>query len=203
MSDVPLTSRRARGGAAGAAPWRWRLALGVGAALVACGLLVWWQGTQRAAAQESEGSALCQAVLADLDAAVPASGPAAEDDPAALPVVQLEGVDVAGRITCRDASLDLPVAALGEEAGLLPVLEEGNGDELVVRVPVWLWRKEALGALAMGDSLVFVQVNGSRGSFSVEDTGVTNASFNDNFDLLVYTEGAFGEKTWVGCSQSS
>ncbi|MGN8688905.1 hypothetical protein ACTND8_03240 [Atopobiaceae bacterium HCP3S3_F7] len=55
----------------------------------------------------------------------------------------------------------------------------------------------------MGDSLAFVQVNGSRRSFSVKDTGVTNASFNDDFDLLVYTEGTFGEKTWVGCSQSS
>lgn len=203
MSDARLTSREKRGDAAGAAPRRWWLALAAGAVLVACGLLVWWMGMQCATAQASEGSALYQAVLADLDATVPASGPTAEEDPAALPVAQLEGVDVVGRLVCRDASLDLPVAALGEDASLIPALEEGNNGELVVRVPAWLAREARLDTLASGDRLVFVQVNGARRTFSVEDAGTTSADFNDNFDLLVYTEGSFGEKTWVGCSQSS
>lgn len=160
-------------------------------------------GTQRATAQVSEGSAFYQAVLADLDDTVPASGPAAEEDPAALPVAQLEGVDVVGRLVCKDASLDLPVAAAGEDASLIPALEEGTGGELVVRVPAWLAREARLDALASGDRPLFVQVNGARRTFSVEDAGTTSADFNDNFDLLVYTEGSFGEKTWVGCSQSS
>jgi hypothetical protein len=203
VSDARLTSREKRGGAAGAAPRRWRLALVAGAVLVTCGLFVWWMGTQRATAQASEGSAFYQAVLADLDDTVPASGPAAEEDPAALPVAQLEGVDVVGRLVCKDASLDLPVAALGEDASLIPALEEGNGDELVVRVPAWLAREARLDALASGDRPLFVQVNGARKTFCVEDAGTTSADFNDNFDLLVYTEGSFGEKTWVGCSQSS
>lgn len=203
MSDARLTSREKRDGAAGATPRRWQFTLVAGTVLVACGLLVWWMGTQRATAQASEGSALYQAVLADLDATVPASGPTTEEDPATLPVAQLEGVEVVGRLVCRDASLDLPVAALGEDASLLPALEEGNGSELVVRVPAWLAREARLDTVASGDRLLFVQVNGARRSFSVEDAGTTSADFNDNFDLLVYTEGSFGEKTWVGCSQSS
>lgn len=203
MSDARLTSREKRCGADGAVPRHSQFALVAGAVLVACGLLVWWMGTQRAMAQASEGSALYQAVLADLDATVPSSCPAAEEDPAALPVAQLEGVDVVGRLVCRDASLDLPVAALGEDASLIPALEEGNNGELVVRVPAWLAREARLDTLASGDRLVFVQVNGARRTFSVEDAGTTSADFNDNFDLLVYTEGSFGEKTWVGCSQSS
>ena len=55
MSDARLTSREGRGGASGGARRRWRLALVAGAVLVVCGLAVWWQGTQRAAAQASEG----------------------------------------------------------------------------------------------------------------------------------------------------
>ncbi|MCH3956140.1 MAG: hypothetical protein LKE45_01950 [Olsenella sp.] len=70
-------------------------------------------------------------------------------------------------------------------------------------MPAWLAREARLDALASGDRPLFVQVNGARRTFCVEDAGTTSADFNDNFDLLVYTEGSFGEKTWVGCSQSS
>lgn len=215
MSDARLTSHEGCGGATGTAGrrggvgrrgdagGRWRLALVAGAVLVACGLAVWWQGAQRASAQASEGRALCRALLADLDATVPASGPAAERDPASLPVAELEGVQVAGRISGTGVPLDLPVAALGEDAGLVPALEGDAGGRLVVRVPAWLADEAGLDALAPGDRLAFVQVNGARRSFSVADGGTTSAEFDDDYDLLVYWRGALGEKDWVGCSQSS
>ena len=203
MSDAALTPRARRTGASGGAGRRWQLALIAGAVLVACGLLVWWQGAQSAAAQARDGRALCPALLADLEATVPGSGPAAEQAPEDLPVIELEGVQVAGRLSGLEAPVDLPVAALGEDASLTPALEEGSGGELVVRVPSWLAGESGLDALEPGNRLMFVQVNGARRSFSVVDRGTTRAAFNDSYDLLIYVRGAYGEKDWVGCSQFS
>lgn len=203
MSDARLTSREGRGGASGGARRRWRLALVAGAVLVVCGLAVWWQGTQRAAAQASEGRELCRTLLADLDVTVPGSGPSPERDPASLPVAELEGVQVAGRLSGTEVPVDLPVAALGEDASLTPALEQGPGGKLVVRVPSWLAGESWLDALAPGNRLTFVQTNGARRSFSVADRGTTSAEFDDNYDLLVYAQGAFGQKDWVGCTQLS
>lgn len=190
------------GGERGRTP-RWRLALLAGLALLACGLLVCAHGVAQAATERSEGTVACEAILGSLDQLVPASGESAEDDPASLPVLQLRGVDVVGRLTAKGISLDLPVAALGTDSATVPCLEQGNGNELVVRCQPWHQGASALGSLAKGDEVTFTQVDGATRTYRVADSGETSQEFNDHFDLLVYYEGQFGSKHWVGCSQSS
>ena len=190
-----------RGGAEPRGGGRWRLAVCVGLALVATGLLAWGHGVAQASQEEARGKAFCSRALARLERVTSASGGEVAAGVADLPVLQVDGVDVAGRLVAAGAGLDTPVAAAGSATGLAPSLEEGRAGELVVRCRPW--QTSAIQALRKGEELRFVQVDGAGRTYSVVDAGTTSSKFDDHFDLLLYVEGSFGSKRWVGCSQSS
>lgn len=198
---MPGRGAHSHGGAVPHGGGRWRLAVCVGFALVAAGLLTWGRGVAQASQAEARGTAFCSHALARLDRVVPKSSGTLANGAANLPVLQVEGVDVAGRLVAAKAGLDTPVAALGTSTDLAPVLEDGRAGELLVRcLP---WQASAIRALRKGEELQFVQVDGARRTYSVVDSGTTDSKFDDHFDLLLYVKGSFGSRQWVGCSQSS
>jgi hypothetical protein len=198
---MPRQGAHTRSAAEPSGGGRWRLAVCVGLALVAAGLLAWGRGVAQASQDEARGTAFCSRALARLDRVVPASGGTVAASAAELPVLQVDGVDVAGRLVAATSGLDAPVAALGSATKLAPALEDGRAGELVVRFRPW--QTSAIQALRKGEELCFVQVDGASGTYSVVDAGTTGSKFDDHFDLLLYVEGSFGSKRWVGCSQSS
>lgn len=198
---MPGRGAHSHGGAVPRGGGRWRLAVCVGLALVAAGLLTWGRGVAQASQAEARGTAFCSHALARLDRVVPKSGGTVANGAANLPVLQVDGVDVAGRLVAARAGLDVPVAALGTSTDLAPAFEDGRAGELLVRcLP---WQASAIRALRKGEELQFVQVDGARRTYSVVDAGTTDSKFDDHFDLLLYVEGSFGSRQWVGCSQSS
>lgn len=138
------------------------------------------------------------------------SSPSAPDassapDPNDLPVLQVNGVDVVGRLHVDGIGLDLPVAAKGGDTSVVPGVVDARDGELAIEGGRYM-SAGAMGAitsLAGGTKVTFTQVNGQTTTYSVVGAGVTGEQFNDNFDLLVYYQDAFGQKGWVGCSMNS
>ncbi len=180
----------------------------VGVALVAAAVAVFaWQAAGVRAAEGRSGE-LCSQILGELDERVPVTAAAAGLDVAALPVLELRGVDVVARLQVATIGLDVPVAAEGSDAALVPTrVARADGDEGKVLVAGSTYQGdgawERIGELAGGEHVTLTGMTGASQEYVVVSAGRTKADFDDDFDLLMYYEDELGNKTWAGCTKVS
>ncbi|MEE8677652.1 MAG: hypothetical protein SOH63_04300 [Olsenella sp.] len=190
---------------------RSRHLLHVGIAFLAAAALVACAGFVQLEARKSESARLCSGILSTLDVTALAGEGETEDagafDPAALPVLQVEGVDVAGQLEVQGIGMRIPVAARGADSSLVPTIVEAREGELAIcgraYEPGEGTTLSSIESVPMGSDAVFKQVDGTTTTYKVVAAGVTDKEFNDNFDLLLYSQDAFGQKSWVGCMKAS
>nr|WP_314639241.1 hypothetical protein [uncultured Olsenella sp.] len=149
---------------------------------------------------------LCSGILSELEK--PGGGDASgtvtgKDQDHELPARELLGMDVIGRLSARAVGLDVPVGAVGSDASLVPCQVGSRDGELVVCGSSYQGGIGRIGGLGDGDAVTFTGVDGLVRTYEVASSGTTKSDFDDDFDLLVYYEGAFGERHWVGCSETS
>lgn len=182
---------------------RSRVLVCAGVALAVAGALMWAHGQATASELQQQSAQTCQQVTQQLDQVVPSSGGAGSVNPSQLAVLQVDGVDVVGRLQASAIGLDLPVAALGSDFDVVPAVQQGRQDQLVVRGCSYQGAMGQLESLAAGNKVTFTQVDGAVSRYQVVSAGVTNQEFNDDYDLLIYWADEFGSKRWVGCSLAS
>ncbi|MGN0055996.1 MAG: hypothetical protein ACI360_06160 [Atopobiaceae bacterium] len=182
---------------------RSRVLVSAGVVLAVAGALMWAHGQAAAGELQQRSAQTCAQVAQQLDQMVPAGGGAGSVSPSQLAVLQVDGVDVVGRLRASAIGLDLPVAALGSDYDVVPALQQGHQGQLVVHGCSYQGAMGQLGSLAAGSEVTFTQVDGAVGRYQVVSAGVTNQEFNDDYDLLVYWADEFGSKRWVGCSLAS
>lgn len=182
---------------------RSRVLVSAGVVLAVTGVLMWAHGQAVASQLQQQSAQTCAQVTQQLDQVVPAGGGAGSVSPSQLAVLQVDGVDVVGRLRASAIGLDLPVSALGSDYDVVPALQQGRQDQLVVRGCSYQGAMGQLGSLAAGSEVTFTQVDGAVGRYQVVSAGVTNQEFNDDYDLLIYWADEFGSKRWVGCSLAS
>lgn len=186
-------------------------------------------------AKQAESERTCAAIAEAWDAAVPAASAAAGQADAsagepqdasgsasafgagglsgtsaldALPALPVAGADVIGRLSCDAASIDVPVAAYGFDAAVVPTREpksDGDAAKLVVRGAPYQSGGAfgRIGDLQVGTRVVFQCADGVAIGYDVVATGTTGEQFTDHFDLLAYYENERGQRVWVGCSKVS
>ncbi len=174
-------------------------AVGIVILIAGCGLLGW--STADASAAQDRSATVCAALLTQLDSSIPAS-PEDEAGIDSLPVLNTQGIDVAGRLQSADGTLDVPVAAKGADARIAPVLNEGRTGELVAEGRSYQGGLGSIDSMKQGSSLTFTQMDGTVRTYRVADTGTLQGEFNDNFDLLVYYRDTCGAKHWAGCESA-
>lgn len=176
----------------------------VAAALVACA------GFVHLEARKGESARLCSDILSTLDEAAPLGDGETADgafDLDALPVLQVSGVDVAGQLEVQGIGLRIPVAAKGADSSLVPTIVDAREGELAIcgraYEPGEGTSLSSIAQIPMGSDVVFRQTDGTGATYKVVAAGVTDKDFNDNFDLLLYSQDEFGQKSWVGCMKAS
>ena len=174
-------------------------AVGIVVLIAGCGLLGW--STADASAAQDRSATVCAALLAQLDSSIPAS-PEDEAGIDSLPVLNTQGIDVAGRLQSAGGTLDVSVAAKGADARITPALNEGRTGELVVEGRSYQGGLGSIDSMKQGSSLTFTQMDGTVRTYRVADTGTLQGEFNDNFDLLVYYRDTCGAKHWAGCESA-
>lgn len=182
---------------------RSRVLVSAGVVLAVAGALMWAHGQAAASQLQQRSTQTCAQVAQQLDQVVPAGGGAGSVSPSQLAVLQVDGVDVVGRLRASAIGLDLPVASLGSDYDVVPALQQGRQDQLVVRGCSYQGAMGQLESLAAGNKVTFTQVDGAVSRYQVVSAGVTNQEFNDDYDLLIYWADEFGSKRWVGCSLAS
>lgn len=125
-----------------------------------------------------------------------------------LPALQVAGTDVVGRLTCDAAGIDVPVAAYGADAAVVPTREpKADGDAAKLVVHGAAYQADGafgrIGQLETGARVVFQRADGSATAYDVVAKGTTNEQFTDHFDLLMYYENERGQRVWAGCSKVS
>lgn len=181
---------------------RFRRLLVLGALVMAAGCIAVGYSAADAATQQERSGQLISSLREQLDATVPDdSGESA--NAADLSALNLEGVDVVGRLQAPGISLDVPVAAKNGDIRLTPALVDGRDGELLVQGSSYQDAIGAIGQLKQGAAVTFTQVDGTVRRYEVADTGELQGEFNDNFDLLVYYQDEFGTKHWAGCRSTS
>lgn len=178
-----------------------------GVALVAAAVLAYVVQAQSVASAQAKSEDVLPVLMGELDQQVPATGAAALDV-AALPVLQLEGVDVVARLSVPAIGLDVPVAAEGGDAAVTPVrVARADGDEGKLLVVGSTYQGdgawERIGQLVGGESVALTGMTGASQEYVVVSAGRTKADFDDDFDLLMYFEDELGSKTWAGCTKVS
>lgn len=173
----------------------------VGVLIMVVGIGVLGASVAHTSAQQDRSSQVIASLLADLDAAIPDDG-GKPGVAASLPVLNSEGVNVAGRLRVADIALDVPVAALGSDVQLTPSLVDGREGELVVRGCAYQGAIERITDVPHGSSVTFTQMDGVVRRYVAADAGELRGEFNDYFDLLVYYQDAFGTKHWLGCVEA-
>lgn len=174
-------------------------AVGAAVLIAGCGLLGW--STADASAAQDQSADVCASLLTQLDASIPAS-PEDEAGIDSLPVLNAQGIDVAGRLQADDGTLDVPVAAEGSDTRLTPALDEGRTGELVVEGRPYQSGLGSIDSMKRGSTVTFTQMDGTVRTYRVADTGTLQGEFNDNFDLLMYYCDAYGTKHWAGCASA-
>lgn len=181
--------------------------LRVGLVLLAAALVVVGVSLATRGERARRSAELCTSLLGRFETLMPAGSagdPAdATEEPGRLPALDVDGIDVVGRMSAAGIGLDVPVASAGADAVLVPCLVEGTGSELVVCGSSYQGAFGRIDELASGDELVFVQANGLERRYAAASTGRTRSDFNDDYDLLLYYEDLVGQRHWVGCFESS
>ncbi len=188
-----------------------RRLLHAGIAFLAAAALVAGAGLAHLEARKGESARLCADILSTLDATALAGDGETEDagafDTAALPVLQTEGVDVAGQLEVQGIGMRIPVAAEGADSSLVPTIVEAREGELAICGRAYEQGEgtalSSITEVPMGSDVVFRQTDGTTTTYKAVAAGVTDKEFNDNFDLLLYSQDAFGQKSWMGCMKAS
>lgn len=125
-----------------------------------------------------------------------------------LPALQVAGTDVVGWLTCDAAGIDVPVAAYGADAAVVPTREpKADGDAAKLVVHGAAYQADGafgrIGQLETGARIVFQRADGNATAYDVVAKGTTNEQFTDHFDLLMYCENERGQREWAGCSKVS
>lgn len=125
-----------------------------------------------------------------------------------LPALQVASTDVVGRLTCDAAGIDVPVAAYGADAAVVPTREpKADGDAAKLVVHGAAYQADGafgrIGQLETGARIVFQRADGSASAYDVVAKGTMNEQFTDHFDLLMYYENERGQRVWAGCSKVS
>lgn len=112
------------------------------------------------------------------------------------------------RLQVATIGLDVPVAAEGGDAALVPTrVARADGDEGKVLVAGSTYQGdgawERIGELAGGEHVTLTGMTGASQEYVVVSAGRTKADFDDDFDLLMYYEDELGNKTWAGCTKVS
>lgn len=183
--------------------WLW---LGVVLLVIAGAVLSASFAIRQAKVRQSER--LCAAILSDLNGigvgdGASAGAPSRDADVERLPALNVEGVDVVGRLQVSRIGLDIPIAAVGNDASLIPRQVSGRNGELIVCGSSYQGSFGRIDELSDGDEVTFTQVNGLKKAFEVTGVGHMKSGFDDDYALLIYYEDALGEKHWVGCSEAS
>ncbi|MGN0286817.1 MAG: hypothetical protein ACI4B6_04035 [Atopobiaceae bacterium] len=179
---------------------RSRVLVSAGVVLAVAGALMWAHGQAVAGELRQQSAQTCAQVTQQLDQVAPASGGAVSVNPSQLAVLQVEGIDVVGRLQASAIGLDLPVAALGSSFDVVPALEQGRQGQLVVHGCSYQGAMSQLDGLAAGTEVTFTQVDGATSRYQVVSGGVTSQEFDNDYDLLIYWADELGSKRWVGCS---
>lgn len=180
----------------------------IGIVLVAAACITAAYNAHAGSAARQDSQRMCGAILADWDEAVPAASGTAQVDMAALPVLQLEGVDVIARLTCPALGLDIPVGATGEDENITPVRQpkaDGDAGKVVVFGKSYQGDGafENVDSLANGDEISLTLANGTQLEYRVVGQGIAHEQFSDHFDLLLYYQDTQGARHWAGCSLAS
>ncbi|GEM_PF-1356441 len=190
---------------------RSRHLLHAGIAILAAAALVACAGFVHQEARKDESARLCSDILSMLDETAFSSDGGGESadsiDPEALPVLQVAGMDVAGELEVQGIGMRIPVAAEGSDVSLVPTVVEAREGELAIcgraYEPGEGSNLSGITQVPMGSNVVFRQTDGTTANYQVVAAGVTDKEFNDNFDLLLYSQDAFGQKSWMGCMKAS
>ena len=209
-AEVPVQTHRAAGRKAARHDHRSRRLLHAGIAFLAAAALVAGAGLAHLEARKGESARLCADILSTLDEAALSGDGETEGgtfDPDALPVLQISGVDVAGQLEVQGIGMRIPVAARGADSSLVPTIADAREGELAVCGCAYEQGEgtalSSITEVPMGSDVVFRQTDGTTTTYKVVAAGVTDKEFNDNFDLLLYSQDAFGQKSWVGCMKAS
>ncbi|MGN0071870.1 MAG: hypothetical protein ACI361_08565 [Atopobiaceae bacterium] len=178
----------------------------LGAAFLVAAAIIGVKGFIEGKARQSESAELISRIMQDLDeTSIPASGGEAQTVPSELPVLELEGTDIAGRLEISSIGLDVPVAADSSAAGLLPYLSAERTSSLAIQGESYQGDGAfgRIDTLTAGTTVSFREMDGTTARFLVMGSGTLADEFNDSYDLIIYWKDAFGTKHWAGCSLAS